>query len=185
MIALYRAILTTFIVKDTDFINNGDVSDTDDPDYCSLFDLVDCKLTMVGGKITDNRADKIFYLDDTEADITGVTVTGNASIILDVDNSSDKVTLTECTLGNNSPVQEEVDVIVDTEGTLVMIDCNLGDTTFEDKSMVAGVGSMIGEGSINMIVSLLALVASVAAIGVSMATSKKKESPASVSAKDE
>ena len=74
------------------------ISDTTDPDYCSLFDLVDCKLTMVGGKITENHADKIFYLDDSKADITGVTITGNASIVLDVDNSSAKVTLTDCVL---------------------------------------------------------------------------------------
>ena len=172
---------STFIINNTDFIDNGDVSDTKDPDYCSLFDLVDCKLTMVGGTITDNHADKIFYLDDTEADITEVAITGNASIILDVDNSSAKVTLTECTLGNNEPIKEEYDVIVDTEGTLVLTDCDLGDTIFEDKGMIAGVGSLVGEGSLAMIVSFMALIASVASILVNVASNKKKDNSASVS----
>ena len=166
---------STYIINNTDFIDNGDVSDTDDADYCSLFDLVDCKLTMVGGKITGNHTDKIFYLDDTEADITGVNITGNASIILDVDNSSAKVTMTECTLGNNEPVKEEYDVTVDTKGTLIFKDCELGDTIFDDKRLIEGVGSMIGEGSLPVITSLAALFASIAAIGVS-ATAKKKKS---------
>ena len=172
---------STLIINNTDFTDNGKVSDTSDIDYCSLFDLVDCKLTMNGGKITGNHADKIFYLDDTQADITGVTVTGNASIILDVDNDSAKVTLTECTLGGNEPVKEDVDVIVDKKGTLILTDCELGDTTFDNKRMVLfsdnAVGSILGEGSLTMIVSLIALIASVAAIAVNV-SSKKKAVPA-------
>ena len=169
---------STFIINNTDFIDNGDVSDTEDPDYCSLFELVDCKLTMKGGKITDNHADKIFYLDDTQADINGVTVTGNASIVLDVDNDSAKVTLTECTLGDNEPVKEEVDVIVDVKGTLVLTNCELSDTTFEDERYVDfgndnGVGSIFGAGSLTMIVAILALIASAVSIFLIVDMKKK------------
>ena len=173
---------STFIINNTDFIDNGDVSDTEDPDYCSLFDLVDCKLTMEGGKITENHADKIFYLDDSKADIKGVTITGNASIILDVDNSSAKVTLTDCVLGNNEPVKEEVDVIVDTKGTLVLTDCDLGDTTFEDKSMVTfsdkAVGSIFGEGSLTMIFVFIAVIDTLVSIYSIVLYKKKKAAPA-------
>ena len=173
---------STLIINNTDFTDNGKVSDTDDIDYCSLFDLVDCKLTMTGGKITDNHADKIFYLDDSGADITGVTVTGNASIILHVDNDSAKVTLTDCTLGNNDPVKEEFDVIVDVKGTLAMSNCDLGDTVFEYKRYVdfgngAGAGSILGEGSPAMIVAILALVASAVSIFL-IVDMKKKLVPA-------
>jgi hypothetical protein len=132
---------------------------------------------MTGGKITGNAADKIFYFDDTEADINGVTITDNASVVLDVDNDSAKVALTECVLGNNSPVKYDVDIIVDTEGTLVLNNCELGDTTFDDKSMVAGVGSIFGAGSLTMIIAIIALVASVASIGISFALNKKKAVP--------
>ena len=171
---------STLIINNTDFTDNGKVSDTNDPDYCSLFELVDCKLTMKGGEITGNNADKIFCLDDTQADINEVIITGNASIILDVDNDSAKVTLTECTLGNNDPVKEEVDIIVDTKGTLIMTNCELGDTTFEDKSMVAGVGSLFGEGSFVRIIAFVAFFALIAS-GVSMfliVDTKKKLLPA-------
>ena len=133
---------------------------------------------MNGGEITGNHADKIFSLDDTKADITGVTITGNASIILDVENDSAKVTLTDCTLGNNKPVKKEFDAIVDTKGTLILMNCDLGDTTFEDKSMVIGVGSIFGEGSLTMIVALIALVASIASVSVCVALYKKKAVPA-------
>ena len=175
---------STLIINNTDFTDNGKVSGTDDIDYCSLFDLVDCKLTMNGGKITGNNADKIFYLDDTQADIKGVTVTGNASIALDVDNSSAKVTLTDCVLGNNEPVKEEVDVIVDTAGTLVFTNCELGDTTFEDKSMIAGVGSIFGEGSLTNILVIVSLVASGVSIFL-IADLKKKLVPATAKTNDE
>ena len=139
---------------------------------------------MTGGTITGNHADKIFYLDDTQADITGVTITGNASIILDVDNDSAKVTLTECTLGNNDPVKKDVDVIVDIKGTLILSDCELGDTTFENKKRIdfgnsAGVGSIFGEGSLSMIVAIPALVASAVAIFLVL-DMKKKAVPATV-----
>ena len=111
-----------------------------------------------------------------------VTITDNASVVLDVENSTEKVTLTNCTLGNNSPVKYNVDVIVDTKGTLVMTDCDLGDTTFSNKDYIdfgngAGVGSIFGEGSLTMIVSILSLIASGAAIFLVVYYNKKKAVP--------
>ena len=58
-------------------------------------------------------------------------------------------------------------------------DCELGNTTFNDKNMVmgVGVGSIFGEGSLTMVVALLALMASCVAIGL-IADMKKKLVPA-------
>jgi hypothetical protein len=135
---------------------------------------------MTGGNISGNNADKIFYLDETEADIKGVTVTGNASIILDIENDSAKVTLTECTLGDNEPVKKEFDVFVETMGTLILSDCELGDTTYENKKRIdfgSGdvAGSIFGEGSFSMIVSLAALVVSVASFTLNVAGRRGKK----------
>lgn len=166
------------IVKDTDFTDNGSVSDDSATDPSHLFYLDDSSLTMEGGKITGNNADVLFGFEDSTGDVKNVTITDNASLVLNVDNGNQKVTMTECTLGNNAPVKYEADVIVDTEGTLAMNNCTLGDTTFEDKSMVEGVGSMLGEGSPSMIVAFIALIASVAAILVNVSSKKKAESSA-------
>ena len=175
---------STININNTDFIGNGAISSTSDPDYSHLFYLEDSKLTMTGGKITGNAADKLFYFEDSRVDVNAVTITGNASIVLDVDNDSAKVTLTECTLGGNEPIKKKFDVIVDTRGTLILTNCDLGDTTFEDKSMVIGVGSIFGEGSLSMIVALIALAASIASVGVCIALYKKKAVPATVNGAD-
>jgi hypothetical protein len=164
---------STININNTDFIGNGSISYTDDIDYSHLFYLYSGRLTINGGKITGNAADKLFYFEQGGADLNGVTITDNASVVLDIDNVYDRVTLTDCVLGNNSPVKYDVDIIVDTEGTLVLNHCDLGDTTFDDEDMVTGVGSIFGEGSLTMIVSLLSLVASGVAIFLIADTRKK------------
>ena len=171
------AVDSKLIINNTDFTGNGAVSSKADTDYSHLFYLEDSELTMEGGKITGNKADKLFYFDDSKADLKGVTITDNESVVFDVDNSSAKVTLTECVLGNNSPVKYDEDIIVDTKGTLIMNNCDLGDTTFENKNMVIGVGSMISEGNISMILSLLAIFVACAAFIVVISKGKKKGSP--------
>ena len=61
--------------------------------------------------------------------------------------------------------------------------CDLGNSTFSDKTQVklngsAGIGSMLGEGSLNMAISLLALVASITSAGVCISQHKKTTVPA-------
>jgi hypothetical protein len=184
--SIIGAVDSKLIINNTDFINNGAVSEIMDSDYSHLFCLEDCELTMTGGKITGNKADKLFYFDETKADLKGVTITGNASIVLDVYNGSAKVILTECTLGDNEPVKEEVDVIVYAHGTLVFTNCELGDTTVanEDNVVNAGVGSIFGEGSLSMIVAILSLVASGISIFL-IVDMKKKLAPATANNTEE
>jgi hypothetical protein len=178
--SIIGAVDSKLIINNTDFLNNGAVSEILDTDYSHLFCLEDCELTMTGGKITGNKADKLFYFDETKADLKGVTITGNASIVLDVYNGSAKVILTECTLGDNEPVKEEVDVIVYAHGTLVFTNCELGDTTVanEDNVVNAGVGSIFGKGAPTTVFSLFSFVTSVVAICICLVLYKKTAVPA-------
>ena len=130
--------------------------------------------------MTGNNVDEIFSFEDSKADLKDVTITDNASRVIYVDNGGEKVTMTECTLNNNTPADSAADIKVETKGTLVVTDCDLGDTTFENKNMVTGVGSMIGEGNISMILSLLAIFVAGAAFTVVISKGKKKGSPCAV-----
>ena len=140
-------------------------------------------MTLEGGKITGSKANELFHITDSQADLKGVTITNNASRVIYVDNGNEKVTMTQCTLSNNTPVDNSADIQVETKGTLAMIECDLGDTTFKDKSMVTfsdsarRYGSIFGEGSLTMIVALLALIASGVAIFLVVYYNKKKVVP--------
>ena len=168
-----------FVITNTEFIGNAAVDDRFGESY--LFELDDSTLTLEGGKITGSKANELFHITNSQADIKGVTITDNASRVIYVDNGNEKVTMTECTLGNNTPAENEADIQVETKGTLVMNNCDLGDTTFKNKSMVTfsdkAVGSIFGEGSLTMIVALLALIASGVAIFLVVYYNKKKAVP--------
>jgi hypothetical protein len=91
---------------------------------------------------------------------------------MNVDNNEGQaVEMINCTLNNNEYTgkkhsEESVDIKVVKKNILEIDGGDLGDTTFNDKSMVAGVGvgSIFGEGSLTMVISLLALVASIGSI---------------------
>lgn len=172
---------STLVINNTDFTGNSAVSDTDDSYYSLLFSLEASSLTMEGGKITGNSPDKLFLFDDSEADIKGVTITDNTSVVFDIKNDIQKVTLTECTLDKNTSVEYNEDIRVAAKDTLVMNNCTLGDTSFKDKSMVTftgtAVGSIFGEGSLTMILVIVSLVASAVSICLTIALYKKKAVP--------
>ena len=159
---------SSFTIKNSTFTNSESVD---------LFCFEDSALTMEGCEVTGNNVDEIFSFEDSKADLKGVTITDNASRVICVDNGDEKVTMTECTLNNNTPADGTADIQVETKGTLVLTDCTLGDTTFKDKNMVTfsdkAVGSIFGEGSLTMIVAITALIASAAAIFVSVSSKKK------------
>lgn len=167
---------SSFTVNNSTFIN----SKTRD-----LFYFEDSSLTMEGDKVTGNNADKLFNFKNSDADINGITITDNASKVINVDNSSKKVNMTDCTLGNNTPNKDAAEVIVKRKGTLVLTNCTLGDTTYENKGYItfangssrAMTGSIFGEGSLTMIVAFVALIASVASLIVNVTARKKKTAP--------
>ena len=160
---------SSFTIKNSTFTNSESVD---------LFYFEDSSLTMEGCKVTGNNVDEIFSFEDSKADLMSVTITDNASVVIYVENDSEKVTMTECTLNNNTPVDNATDIKVETKGTLVMTDCDLGDTTFENKNMVTfsnkAVGSVFGEGSLTTVVALLALIASAVSIFLTVYYNKKK-----------
>lgn len=166
-----------FIITDTDFTNNA----SDGGDNCygdsRLFYFEDSRLTMEGGKVTQNNPQELFYFEDSHADINKVTITDNASVVIYVDNDSEKVNMNECTLNKNASIDNASDIQVETKGTLAMNNCVIGDTNFEDKGKVEGVGSLFGEGSLAMIVAFVALITSVASIIVIVTARKKKNVP--------
>ena len=169
-----------FIITDTDFTNNA----SDGGDNCygdsRLFYFEDSRLTMEGGTITQNNPQELLYFEDSDADINKVTITDNASVVIYVDNDSDseKVNMNECILNKNASIDNAPDIQVETKGTLAMNDCEIGDTNFEDKGKVEGVGSLFGEGSLTNILVIISLIASGVSIFLTVYYNKKKTAPA-------
>lgn len=181
VIAAYNSSL---IITNTDFKSNAMSNVAYGNKESVLFYLEDSSLKMDGGKVTENDPKALFCFKNSDAEISGVSITDNASGAIKVDNESKKVIMTKCTLGNKSPATNTAEILVVTKGTLVMTDCILDGTTFADKSMVVfsdkATASILGGGSLTMIVSLLALATSVVSICVTVAYSKRK--PASAAA---
>ena len=177
---------STFTIENTSFTKN---SSSDKYGNTYLFFLKDSSLTMKGGKITGNRPAEIFSFEDSEANIHGVTITDNESCVLNIKNSDKKVVLTECTLGNNAPshgLTAEIDV--KKKDTLEMINCKLGDTEFKNKDMVIisnqAVASILGKGSLTMILVTLSLVIFGVTIFHIVYKKKKKSSATSANAEE-
>ena len=175
------AVDSKLIINNTDFTNNGAVSDSLDSDYSNLFYLENSDLTMAGGNITGNKADILFYIYGTTAQINSVTMTDNESTALHVINPLTKATLTECTLDNNSPVKFDYDVIVEAKDSLILKNCELGNTTYANKSLIVFsenyTGSILGEGSLTNILVIISLIASGVAIFLTVYYNKKKAVP--------
>ena len=176
--SIIAAVDSKLIINNTDFTGNGSASKRTDTDYSYLFYIDDSSLTMTGGKITGNGVDKLFYFEGSEADVTGVTITGNACGVVEVDKDNKTITFTECVLNDNIPNKKIENIIVEKKDTLVLKDCELGNTTFNDKNMVmgVGVGSIFGEGSLTMIFAIVAVLALVASgVSIFMVASMKKK----------
>ena len=173
----------TFIFTNTDFINNSSDDMNQSADNTYLFNCYETGLNMKGGSITNNHPGDIFRFAESGGHIEGVTITDNAARPLTIYNRDKKVTLTGCTLNNNKSARHQTNIEVATEGTLVLVDCDLGDTVYGNKDMAdlpnPGVASIFGEGSLTMIVVLLSLVTSVASMCMTVAYNKKKTVSAS------
>ena len=74
---------------------------------------------------------------------------------------------------------------METKGTLAMNDCAIGDTNFEDKGKVEGVGSLFGEGSLTNILVIISLIASGVSIFLTVYYNKKKTVPATATEQSE
>jgi hypothetical protein len=177
-------------IENTDFIGNGATrSDTEQSsDTTAVIRIVESELVMTGGRFTNN--DQIFLLSLSEgvATVEGVDFTGNNSLALYVSllaNAPSTFTNCKFSAGSNSFIHTNDFVFRDEQANVNFVDCEFGDATFNNKNAVTftncsvsnGVGSLIGEGSLTMIIALLALAAASVSIGMITVSNKKKAAP--------
>ena len=88
-----------------------------------------------------------------------------------------------CTLNNNEfdnfmPYTDrpEADIEAKNKNTLAIDGGDFGDTTFNDKCKVSGVGSIFGEGSLTNIIVIISLVTSIISICLTLNNKKKSVS---------
>ena len=183
-LSVVAAVNSKLTITNTNFTKNGSTVYIPGSSHDSfLFDLLESSLVMENCKVTENNPYQLFYFKFSDGDLKNVTITDNNAFIIRVRSEFNKVTLTECVLNNNTHDTKGTDIGRMTSGTLAMIDCDLGDTTFADKGDIDfgdgfnSTASIFGEGSLTTIVAITALIASAAAIVVSV-SSKKKAVPA-------
>ena len=123
---------SSLTITDTDFINNNKCKVPDNVYGVGhiLLHLSDSDLSMAGGTISQNNGEELFHFYDSMADIKGVTITDNTAVVMYINNGNEVVNMTECTLGNNTPKGTLKAIRIANEGTLTVVDCILGDTTF-------------------------------------------------------
>ena len=153
--------------------------------------LAYCTIVMNGTTVKNNNTgSSIFRNEGTgvmKCEITNVTFIDNAISInaftesdAFIDSGSQYI-FTNCTFSNNG---FEKDFTFDgcRKAEFELIDCQFEGSVFEDREYIKiidtdaknGIGSIFGEGSLTMIVAILALVASIASIGISFALYKKE-----------
>lgn len=174
---------TVFTIKNTTFKGNGSIeyNDDEDGDWRNLIEVkYSSQLFIEGCTFTENYAG-YYVLDSASSDIlvTDTTIMDNVGAVY----MGGDAQFTKCTFGQNGG-----DASFKTwsnEALIVFKDCEMGDSTygninnvkFVDTDAPNGIGSIFGEGSMAMIVSLLALVASAVSICMTIVYNKKKTAP--------
>ena len=181
-------------VKNTTFKGNGAVQhfwrgNVDVYLGTMLMNIGDCNLTIEGCQFADNRATILINADaSSTVKVSDTSFTNNYSTVYRgaVENSATS-TFVNCTFDKNAGfVKFPHTFEFDKAGNQpTFVDCEFGDSSFNDRSKANIIdsdasrgkvlfGSILGDGSPAMIVSLVALVMSASAIGVCVASSKKK-----------
>ena len=180
---------TDFHIKGGAIRNNGNPS----APLNSLFHVGSVEFNMSEEcEVTGNHVTSVFMKPDgcsPRCDIRNCTFTDNDGLVTvgtDVVGSvrmPDTVfKFTACRFNNNNVAGlYDYDFCAYPQIEMTLIDCDLGDTTFRGKEYMVFedlsngyTGSLFGEGSMTMVISLLALVSSIASIGVSVMLYKKK-----------
>ena len=181
---------STLVIENTNFNGNGskNIWQPENSDYykgSTVISVTDTDLTITGGKFTDNNQVFLFSLWDSMINVDGVDFTGNESLVMNVrEASAEGSAFANCKFSAGSILEEfKYDFqFGDEKSGITFVDCDFGKATFKNKNAVKfvggtvsnGVGSMFGEGSLALIVSFVALVASVAAIVVNVYSNKNK-----------
>ena len=168
-------------IKNTKFSNNGCVvSNSSSP--CLIYGQGD--LTIESCLFSENSAYHMIELYGHKLTVSDTSFVENYANVFYGYGESDAIgTFDRCTFGNNASWNGYYSFkFAFNNSQLIFTDCYFGNSTFNDRSRVKFVdstqalaGSLIGEGSLTMIVSITALIASVTAIGITLASNKKKK----------
>jgi hypothetical protein len=177
-------------------INGGRV--TNNYTKSGLF-YFDGNLEINGGIISDNHADTaIFHINQntkTHANINNVTIIDNAcpvNICADEHptNSDYELNFNNCTVNNNG-IDAGYAFCGPRYGTVTLTDCSLGNSEYTEKDSITFVdtnapdgvptASIFGEGSLAVILSLLAIISSAVSICLTVVYNKKKTVPVAAS----
>ena len=168
-------------IKNTKFSNNGCVvSNSSSP--CLIYGQGD--LTIESCLFSENSAYHMIELYGHKLTVSDTSFVENYANVFYGYGESDAIgTFDRCTFGNNASWNGYYSFkFAFNNSQLIFTDCYFGNSTFNDRSRVKFVdstqalaGSLIGEGSLTMIVSITALITSVTAIGLTLASNKKKK----------
>ena len=171
----------------------------------SMFTLEDSKLTISGDtKFTNNATFEMFYIYNGTSSVyvSGATFTDNSSSIISAHmNLTADSYFSKCTFNNNLMAKPELFYEFNggaynpvsfyiSDCSLTMYECDMGNSTYNELENIKFVdcenapngsarrfGSIFGEGSLTMIVALLALIASGVSIFLTVYYNKKKAVP--------
>jgi hypothetical protein len=179
-------------IKNTSFLENGYAQEAyvshNTLKYTCVINSKTGYLTMEKCTFADNNQVYLIESEATRLNATDSDFSGNRSFAF-YGNCAGGVTsaFTKCKFSYSEPMLDLKDTFffnISNAG-LSFIDCEFGDATFNNKGAAqfvdtdasSGVGSIFGEGSLTMIVALLALVAYGVSICMTIAYNKKKAVP--------
>ncbi len=182
-------------VKNTIFRGNGGVQHFTNGKFdiylgTKLFNMGICSVTVENCQFIGNSTTVLFDAGTRASlSVSNTNFTDNTSSVYYCRGSSSGVTsFTDCTFDKNrASVKYPYSFqLADNGNQPTFIDCNFGNSSFNDRSRATivdnsatnGAGSIFGEGSLAMIIAVLALVVSIASLGISFANKKKSSSAA-------
>ena len=179
---------STLTVKDSEFVDNGS-EQTDDfaiffgTGASGVFVLDDSSLFMDNCKFESNHAYNVISdASDSLIQVTNTTFVNNDySVLCGNSGTSTDSFFKNCTFNNNSKVESYGD-FYDVSTTLTFYECDMGNSSyvectglqFVDCGTTGYTGSIFGEGSLVMIIAILALVSSAVSICLTIILFKKK-----------
>jgi hypothetical protein len=164
-------------ITDSTFENNG----TEGYVGNDLIVVHDATLKINNSNFMNNYTENIIECNEVLVEITKSRFEGNAGVIFQGEGKTGSH-FTECTFSENTRLKNKVTFQLYEDNKLDFNNCDLGNSTFNDRSRATfdgavGVGSIFGEGSLTMIVAILALIASGVAIFLIVYYNKKKVVP--------
>ena len=188
-------------VKNTIFRGNGGVQHFTNGKFdiylgTKLFNIGICDLTVENCQFIGNSTTVLFDAGARASlSVSNSNFTDNTSSVYYCRGSSSGVSsFSNCTFDRNrASVKYPYSFqFADNGNQPTFVDCNFGNSSFNDRSRATisdtsapnGAGSIFGEGSLPVIIAILALVTSVASIGISFALNKKKNASAAANSEE-